>query len=90
MPVSAAPLEVRVLPGNRVALEHDRVVGAAAHSDPRPVEHESLTEEVRLLRVNDYETVVSRLRKFIVDLPLDDLRDSCLFVEITHSVWPSL
>ena len=90
-PVRAAPFEVSVLSRDGVSFEHDLIVGAAADAHALTFQHESLTEEIRLLRVDNYEAVVPRLSGLVVELSLDDLSDSRLFVEIAgHAAEPGL
>ena len=57
-PRVAALLEVRVPARNRVAVEHDVIVGAAPDARRAVLEHEALAEERRLLRVDHDEAIV--------------------------------
>ena len=57
-PALAALLEVRVAARDRVAVEDDVVVGAAADARGAVLEDEALAEERRLLRVDHDEAVV--------------------------------
>ena len=80
-----------VLSRDGVSLEHDLIVGAASDSNARPLEHEALTEKIRFLRIDDDKAVVTQLPGLVVELPLDDLGDSCFFVEIArHEAEPGL
>ena len=57
--VACALLEVRVAARDRVAVEHDLVVGAAADAHRVVIEHEALAEQRRLLRVDHDQAVVA-------------------------------
>jgi hypothetical protein len=82
---------MRVLSRDGVAFQNDLIVGASPDAYALAFQHEALTEKIRFLRIDNYEAVVSRLSGLVVELSLDDLGDSRLFVEIAgHAAEPGL